>query len=266
VNEGAGEVFEYGGQRTYGVCCAEKGVFRFTIETHGRAAHGSIPRLGDNALVKLAPLLERLADAQPGFDVVEQPAALLRALGLDPDDPAAAVAHFREREPALALLVEPMLGVTFAPTMAGASDKVNVIPSRAHVKVDCRVPPGLGEDVARARIAEVLGEDGYRIRFDEQVVGNGSPVESPLFDAIRDWIGEQDPEAQVVPIILPGFSDSRWWRHAFPDCVAYGFFPQFHQPLFEAAPLVHGADERIDVRDLGFAARFFTELPQRLLT
>ena len=46
----------------------------------------------------------------------------------------------------------------------------------------------------------------------------------------------------------------RWFRDAFPDCVAYGFFPQRHMTLFEAAPLVHNADERIDVRDLGFAA------------
>src|SRR5664280_2861402 len=31
VNEGGGAVFDYQGRRCYGVCCAEKGVFRFTI-------------------------------------------------------------------------------------------------------------------------------------------------------------------------------------------------------------------------------------------
>ncbi len=35
--------------------------------------------------------------------------------------------------------------------------------------------------------------------------------------------------------------------------------------MFETAPLVHGADERIDVRDLGVAAGFYAELPERLL-
>ena len=55
VNEGAGEVFEYDGRRLYGVCVAEKGVFRFTLTTEGRAGHASIPRIGDNALTKLAP-------------------------------------------------------------------------------------------------------------------------------------------------------------------------------------------------------------------
>ena len=64
---------------------------------------------------------------------------------------------------------------------------------------------------------------------------------------------------------LPGFSDSRWFRAAFPDCQAYGFFPHRHMTLHEAAPLIHGANERIDVRDLGFAADFFHDLPPRVL-
>ncbi|HEY8770796.1 MAG TPA: M20/M25/M40 family metallo-hydrolase, partial [Thermoleophilaceae bacterium] len=54
VNEGAGELLEYDGRRIYPVCVAEKGVFRFTLSTHGRAGHASIPRIGDNALTKMA--------------------------------------------------------------------------------------------------------------------------------------------------------------------------------------------------------------------
>jgi acetylornithine deacetylase/succinyl-diaminopimelate desuccinylase-like protein len=84
-------------------------------------------------------------------------------------------------------------------------------------------------------------------------------------DAIRAWIAEEDTAGEAVPWVLPAFTDSRWWRASFPDCVAYGFFPQRHQSVYETWPLMHSADERIDVRDLGFAARFFAELPRRLL-
>ena len=35
--------------------------------------------------------------------------------------------------------------------------------------------------------------------------------------------------------------------------------------LHETAPLIHSADERIDVRDLGFAARFFGDVTEGLL-
>ena len=268
VNEGGGEVMEYRGRRLYGVCCAEKGVFRFTLTAGGAAGHASIPRMGDNALVKLAPLLARMGERQPTFDVTPEPAALLRALEGDGADPAGALERVQEADPFLAMLVEPMLGVSVTPTQAAASEKVNVIPSEARIGVDCRVPPGLGEAEARARVEELLGPPaaaGYRLEFSETVEGNRSPMESELMDAIGTWVAEHDPGAEIVPTILPGFTDSRWFRVAFPDCVAYGFFPQKYMTMRECAPLIHGADERIDVRDLGFAAGFFRDLAQRVL-
>ena len=266
LNEGAGAVFPYDGERYYGVCVAEKGVFRFRLTTEGVAGHASIPRIGDNALLKMAPLLERMGSRQPGFDLTDGPRALLEGLGLEPNgDPAAAFERLRARDAGLALLVEPLLGVTLAPTRIWGSEKINVIPASAELRVDCRVPPGLGEAQALARIQEVLGEDGYRLEFIERVIGNASPVDSPLMDAIVGWVGEHDPGARVVPTALPGFTDSRTFRDAFGDCVAYGFFPQRHMSLYETAPLIHAADERIDVRDLGFAASFFRDICKELL-
>jgi acetylornithine deacetylase/succinyl-diaminopimelate desuccinylase-like protein len=36
--------------------------------------------------------------------------------------------------------------------------------------------------------------------------------------------------------------------------------------LFDVMPLVHGADERIPVEDLGLAARFYSDLIERTLS
>jgi acetylornithine deacetylase/succinyl-diaminopimelate desuccinylase-like protein len=271
LNEGAGEVFEFEGRRRYGVCCAEKGIFRFNVTAHGMAGHASLPRTGDNALLKLAPVLSALAEQGAGgdgfFELTEAPTAFLRGLDLDPSHPSAAVTRLEAADPRLRTLFEPMFGVTLTPTMTSASTKINVIPSRAQVRVDCRVPPGLGEEAVARRIHQVLGEpsDQLRFEFTEQVIGNGSPVQSRLMSAIEDWIAQRDPGATAVPLILSGFSDSRWFREAFPDCVAYGFFPQRHQTMLEATPLMHNADERIDVRDLGFATEFFRDIILELL-
>jgi acetylornithine deacetylase/succinyl-diaminopimelate desuccinylase-like protein len=265
VNEGGGPVMPYGDRRLYGVGCAEKGTFRFRVRSRGVAGHASVPGTGDNALLKLAPVLERLGAGQPAFDVTEQPRALIRALGEDPDDPATAVARVRAVEPRLATLLEPTLRVTAVPTRIFASDKINVTPARAELQVDCRVPPGLDGEHTMRRVRELIQPDGLDVDFMEQVVGTASPVASPLMDAIVGWVGEHEPGAAVVPSVLPAFTDSRWFRVAFPDCVAYGFFPQRHQTLYETWPLLHSADERIDVRDLGFAAACFTDLPRRLL-
>jgi acetylornithine deacetylase/succinyl-diaminopimelate desuccinylase-like protein len=271
LNEGGGAVFEYGGARRYGVCCAEKGVFRFTLSTDGVAGHASMPGMGENALLKMAPVLERFAARQPSYHATREPLAFLSAIGEDQKDPHGSLARLAEADARLAIMFEPMFGVTFTPTRISASEKINVIPSRAELKVDCRVPPGLGEREVREGLAEVLGEQAsgqqpqWRIEFTERVVGNRSPVSSPLMDTISTWLAERDPGAVAVPVVLPGFTDSRHFRLAFPECVAYGFFPQRHQSLLESAPLVHGADERIDVRDLAFATELFRDLAVRVL-
>jgi acetylornithine deacetylase/succinyl-diaminopimelate desuccinylase-like protein len=266
LNEGGGPSFEIGGQRYYGVCCAEKGVFRFTVTTDGAAGHASMPKLGENALLKMAPVLERFATQQPSLEATAEPLAFLRGVGEDEHDPAGALARLEQADPRLLQMLEPMFGVTFAPTKISASEKINVIPSKAELRVDCRVPPGLGEEETRHAIEQVLGGlNGLQIDFTEQVRGNRSPMDSPLMVALDEWVAERDPGARTVPTILPGFTDSRHFRAAFPDCVAYGFFPQRHQSLLETQALIHAPEERIDVRDLAFASELYRDLALRLL-
>jgi acetylornithine deacetylase/succinyl-diaminopimelate desuccinylase-like protein len=265
LNEGGGDRFEYAGTPYQGVCVAEKGTFRFSVVTSGVAGHGSNPNLGDNALLKLAPLLTALGRHRPAHVLTEEPLAFLAAIGED-GDPEEALERVRAAEPRLASMIEPAFGVTLAPTMAGASPKINVIPSRAELRIDCRVPAGLGREAALAAAHEVLGENGYRLEFhEEDTPGNRSPTSSRLMDAIADWVAEQEAGARVAPHVLPGFTDSRWFRAAFPECVAYGFFPIRRMSLWQTAPLIHSADERIPAEDLGDAAGFFAWLPGRLL-
>ena len=146
------------------------------------------------------------ATASPRYDVTDGPRALLEGLGVGrrrgPDRRARAA----QRD-------DPRLGAArradarrHARADAGRTPRRRSTSSRrsAELEVDCRVPPGLGEETARRRIEEVLGDDGYRLEFSEQVVGNASPVESPLMDAIRDWVADAEPDAAVVPTILPG--------------------------------------------------------------
>ena len=109
---------------------------------------------------------------------------------------------------------------------------------------------------------------GLCVRFtckDETSAEMYDRLVAETIEAIKAWLDDNDPGAETHPVLLPGASDSRFFRAAFPDCVAYGFFPQRHQTLLETAPLVHSADERIDVRDLGFAAGFYADIARELL-
>jgi acetylornithine deacetylase/succinyl-diaminopimelate desuccinylase-like protein len=269
INEGAGERIEFEGRSLYSICVGEKGVFRFELATEGKAGHASIPGIGENALLKMVRLLSRLDGRQPAFDSYPEALECLAALlGRAVEGPEAGLEQVRAAEPRLAALLEPMLGVTLSPTMIRASEKENVIPSRCSVLVDCRVPPRFAADHVKRRVAELLGspeESGYRLSIQEQVLGNSSPLRGRLAEAVTSWVAERDTGTDLLPVVLPGFTDSHWFRKAFPDCSAYGFFPQRSMSIFETTPLVHSSDERIAVEDLGFASSFYHALPQRLL-
>jgi acetylornithine deacetylase/succinyl-diaminopimelate desuccinylase-like protein len=179
-----------------------------------------------------------------------------------------AIARVREVDPRLANQLDPTLHVTVAPTMIRASAKENVIPSRCTVQVDCRVPPGFGAEHVRRRIEDLLGRErdgGYGLEFTDDIVGNSSPLGGALAESIRAFAERTDAGAELLPIVLPGFTDSHWFRKAFPNCVAYGFFPQRSMSFFETAPLIHAPDERIVVDDIALASRFYRELALDLL-
>jgi len=264
VNEGAGEMVDFNGERFFTLAVGEKGTHRFTIIAEGEAGHGSIPGVGDNALLKLAPALARLDQQPPRESTADTDRFLERLLGHAPVDLDAALAEVAAGAPLVAkLMADPMLGVTLAPTMASASNRENVIPSRAELVVDCRTPPGMTGDEALERINAILGEGDWRIEFNDPVVGNRSDYEGPLAEALEEWAEIVEPGSQILPMVMPGFSDSHWFRKAF-DATVFGFCPQ-RMSLAETKPLVHGKDERITVEDVELMENLFTWLPPRLL-
>jgi acetylornithine deacetylase/succinyl-diaminopimelate desuccinylase-like protein len=270
VNEGGGELVEFAGRRFYTLSVGEKGIFRMRLRVHGEAGHASLPRIGDNALLRLSGYLAALSE-QPPPEPSDVGEALLEAFFGESfpgeEGVRTGLERLRAEAPLLAdYLVEPMLGVTLTPTKAAAGKKANVIPSEAEALIDCRVPPGQGRDDALRQLAALIGEGDYEVEFSEAVVGSNSPVESPLADAIRGWLADADPGAQIAPTVMPGFSDSNPFRAAFAEAVVYGFCPHREIDLLEATPLIHGADERVPVSDIELAARFFFELPQRMLS
>jgi acetylornithine deacetylase/succinyl-diaminopimelate desuccinylase-like protein len=131
----------FGDRRLYGVCVAEKGTFRFAVRARGRAGHASVPGLADNALVKLVPVLARLAERRPAFDVRAR--AARRARGAR-----------RRRRTIRRLRWRSCAGSTRgsrahradARRHDGADGHHRLAedqrhPARAELRVDCRVPP-----------------------------------------------------------------------------------------------------------------------------
>jgi acetylornithine deacetylase/succinyl-diaminopimelate desuccinylase-like protein len=255
INEGGGDRLEFGG-RAFWVCStAEKMSAPFRLIIHGRSGHASRPGIADNALVKAAPMIERLGGFQDAPELGPEVEAFLRTVCGEVPAPEGAVSAARRIHPMAADIVEPLLGTTLAPTMITASEKRNVIPNRCEITVDCRILPGHTQEEVERKVAEQLEGAEYQLEWIEAHGGTRSPVDSPLWEVVESFVAEIEPEASAVPLLLSGFTDSHWMRQAF-GTVAYGFFPMRTMEPELAARLIHSADERIELEDLELGVRF----------
>jgi len=263
INEGGG--FEVPGRRSaFLVQVAEKGVYWFKLEFQGRPGHASMPRSGDNALLKAAEAARRLGSSQPPVDlkpvVREMVERLLLAQGVP--RPLARLLATRlgvryavRRAGELAPMLDAMLRNTLAPTVVRGGSKVNIIPSHCELSVDCRLLPGYGEEWVKEYVSSLLRGLSYSLEFIHRDPATESPIGTPLYRAIEAAVGREVPGALVAPYMSTGGTDSRFFRVAFGS-VAYGFVPiRADLPLRELLRLAHGVDERVSIRNVEFCYR-----------
>jgi acetylornithine deacetylase/succinyl-diaminopimelate desuccinylase-like protein len=264
LNEGGGDRLEFGGQVLYLCATAEKMSSPFRLRVRGRSGHGSMPAIADNALLKAAKLIERLDELEFEPRLGPETTAFLEVVS-GGDAPAAdeALDLARRAHPFGAELLEPLLAMTVAPTMIEASKKRNVIPALCDITVDCRLLPEQTQAEAEELIRTHLGEDGYELEWVEAHGGSRSPIDTPLWDAVAEFVPQIEPGAKAAPILVPGFTDSHWVRDAF-DTVAYGFFPMRTMEPEVAMRLIHSADERAAVDDLELGVRFLRHAAQAI--
>jgi acetylornithine deacetylase/succinyl-diaminopimelate desuccinylase-like protein len=214
VNEGAGERVKLGERVLYLCSTAEKMSSPFVLRVRGRSGHASMPGIADNALVKAAPLLERLGRFAVPARLEPEVEALLAAItGGDAPAPDRALEVARSVDPLAGELLEPLLAMTVAPTMIDASHKRNVIPAHCELTVDCRLLPGQSREEAERAIRACLAEGEYELEWQHAYGGTRSPLASPLWDAVESFVAEIEPEAAPAPIAVAGFTDSHWVRH-----------------------------------------------------
>ena len=255
VNEGAGDRLLIGATPYYFCSTAEKMSSPFVLRVRGRSSHASIPGIADNALVKAAPLIERLAQFRPEPEVSPEVEALLSELLGEVPPADEVVQATRALGPAVAEMVEPLLSMTVAPTMITASIRRNVVPGICELTVDCRLLPGQTQDQAREAILDFLGEGDFDFEWTTGYGGTRSPLDTPLWEAVRSFVQGTEPGARAVPICVAGFTDSHWLRQKF-GTVAYGFFPTRSMDPELAARLIHSADERAAIEDLELGVEF----------
>jgi len=278
VNEGMGGLWlPIDGQKVFLLAAGEKAFAQFLIRTRGRGGHASVPEKERSAVIDLARAVVALGLYDPPAIVSPLTAQFIDAVVSDADlcvrlkDPQtarAAGAELRRLDPEVAALVEPLLGATFTPTMLDAGKAVNVIPTRAKACIDCRILPEMTAAGTRELVAAVLDPLGIDWEFEwvDVTTPNASPAPTALSESIARVLCRDVPDAVLAPMCSGSFTDSRWVREYFPDCIAYGFAPYVAESFHAMqGGRDHEPDERIRVEDVTYQALFFERLARDLL-
>jgi acetylornithine deacetylase/succinyl-diaminopimelate desuccinylase-like protein len=279
LNEGMGGLWlPVDGRKVFLLAVGEKAFAQFRIRTRGRGGHGSVPEKERSAVIDLARAVVALGLADPPaivsgttarFIDVLVPDQELAARLKDPSTARAAGAELRGLDPVVAGLIEPLFGATLTPTVLEAGAAVNVIPTRAEACIDCRILPEMTHDDVRDYVASVLDPLGIAWEFEwvDVTTPNASPVATPFAESIERVLRRDVPDAVLAPMTSGSFTDSRWVREAFPDCVAYGFAPYLVESFHAMdGGRDHEPDERILVEDVTYQALFFERLVRDLLS
>ena len=124
----------------------------------------------------------------------------------------------------------------------GDPPKVNVIPSVAEATLDCRLLPGQSADEFLSDIKARVNDQRISYELLSHPADPGpSRTDTPLFAALKSAILKQNPDAIVVPTIVPYGTDSQKFR--LKGSIGYGLEPM----VLDAATLatMHSDSEHI---------------------
>jgi len=261
IGESGGFSLHLGDTTFYPVQVAEKGLCWIRARVTGTPGHGSMPRR-DSAVTRLGEALAALGKAQLPVHPTKYVADFLEAL--------------RSRQPAL---IQPLIKLVSSPrllariarlvpnassarsfaallsntasaTVVRAGNKTNVIPGVAEFEIDGRTLPGQTDQDLLRELGAVLGPEVELEVMRSAPATTTEPVESPLFDAIKHQVMAREPDAVVVPYMIPGFTDAKYFSEM--GARWYGFSPVKIErgSGIRFADMFHGNDERVPIAGL----------------
>jgi acetylornithine deacetylase/succinyl-diaminopimelate desuccinylase-like protein len=271
LNEVGGYSMTIGGRRTYGIQVAEKGIAWTRMRSSGTTGHGSMPH-PDNAAVKLAEAVTRLAASPFAARVTPVVDAFLAALGLGEvtdsiragqEAAAFAALDARVEDPVLRRSLSAMLRDTVTTTMIQVGKKSNVIPGSGEAQVDVRTLPGTDQD---ALLAELQATVGDLARVEPVVIlpAIDAPADAPIVDLMRQALLAADPDATAAPMMITPGTDAK--ALATLGIPTYGFAPLKLGPDVPFLSLFHGHDERVPVSALAFGLPVLHEVVRRFVS
>jgi acetylornithine deacetylase/succinyl-diaminopimelate desuccinylase-like protein len=264
MNEGDFVHVRDGGRRVVQVAVAEKTPCWVKLTATGDAGHGSTPP-AETAVTRLVRALDRVRGHRMPIRVVPAVGRYFAALAAFEEEPLRAqladlstalqdpvfLADFTSNPRQNALV-----RTTLTPTVLEGSPRTNVIPGEANAHLDGRLLPGERPEDLLATLRRLIADDAVRVEPTLSFAATASDPDSAFVAAVRRLAATEMGDAPVVPSVIPGFTDSHWFRQLGID--SYGFVP-FVLTQAEART-VHGVDERVSLENLERGVRHLVAL------
>jgi acetylornithine deacetylase/succinyl-diaminopimelate desuccinylase-like protein len=262
MNVVTGDRFDY-----VGVEVTQKVPLWLRLTVSGTSSHGSLPR-PDSPAQRLVRALNRVLGYQSPVRVESSVAEFLgRIARLQPptlqplfQDPRQ-VLEDRSRLERFGSFYRSLFLNTINLTVLRSGEATNVVAPFALAELDCRLLPSQDPDHFVEELRLLIADPAIQIERILEFGPGMSPEPEQLYQAIREELEAQGAEAEVGPAVLPGFTDSHYFRaHGIP---AYGFSP-FPLSMGETYG-VHGTNERIGLEDFRSGLAFFYRVVARLV-
>ncbi|MGB9627225.1 MAG: M20/M25/M40 family metallo-hydrolase [Thermodesulfobacteriota bacterium] len=271
LNEGGYVILnESGVADRYEISSGQKMVFQLRLKARGTSGHASMPH-PDNPNVKLIHALEVVTKWETPYQILPMVKEYFSKMA--PKQAPEERRFFEDIEEGLRNpkfsakftsnpMYNAMVRDTISITVLQGGSKANVIPSESNAILDCRLIPGSSKEDFLKEIRKRLGDE---VEIEGNMEGGAilpSSLDTDLYRAIQQFVSKNDPGCPVVPLLLPGATDSRFLREK--GVITYDFCPFRLQE--KEVFLVHGNDERIAIENLRFGMRMLLEVIQQVAT
>jgi len=280
VGEGGAPPIQLGRQKLYWITTGEKGLAWFKLTAKGKAGHGSVPTLADNASVKLAKAFVSLSSLKTKVTIVDEVARAIKAvaIGLLGEDEGSKIIDSQLNEKGIDAVLDAIAAkdkeaaeelraltrTTISPNVIKGGTETNVIPGTSEGKVDVRLMPGQDRDYATGVVKECVRGLDIDLDITDYTDASISPSNTDFYRAIEATVEDLAPGCSVLPRLSTGMSDSRFWRAI--GSTVYGCVPVSPDvQLSDILPGVHGVNERMNIESLEFATKFLYGLATRIL-
>ena len=213
------------------VCCGHNGVIWLEVQVHGRAAHGSQPQHGINALEKMSALVIALEGYKR---------TIARTKFVSPEG--------RTMRPTI------NVGGMFS---SGPGGKINTVPSEARFSIDRRVLAVESHTEAESELRAFINKAARSIPECRITVTKVSenfacflPPKQPFFGAMAACVSRVR-RAKATFSVSTGFNDMHFFaQHLKIPTIGYG----------PGGEDLHAVDERASIRALVNSAKIYADL------